>query len=107
MLYLRGREPCPRYHCTFERQVVTTTTAVLVYIGRYPVDLSWHYRYGPGETGCHPRSAGNTQLLIEYYTRVAYMADYLSEGDLERMEQFASTPKYKRDPEQLVPNEGE
>lgn len=35
------------------------------------------------------------------------MADYLSEGDLERMEQFASTPKYKRDPEQLVPKEGE
>lgn len=35
------------------------------------------------------------------------MADYLSESDLKRMEKFAATPKYEREPELLVPDDGE
>jgi len=35
------------------------------------------------------------------------MADYLSESELKRMERFAATPKYRRDPDQLVPSDSE
>ena len=35
------------------------------------------------------------------------MTDYLSEGDLKRMKEFAATPKYKRDPDLLVPQDAE
>jgi hypothetical protein len=35
------------------------------------------------------------------------MAKHLSEDDLERMEQFAATPKYKREPELLIPTDAE
>lgn len=54
-----------------------------------------------------PGEVGNTQLLNIERRSVAYMAEYLSEDDLERMEQFAATPKYERDPELLVPTDGE
>ncbi len=35
------------------------------------------------------------------------MTEFLSERDLDRIAEFASTPKYKRDPEQLLPDEDE
>lgn len=35
------------------------------------------------------------------------MSGGLSERDWERIEAFAHTPKYKRDPEMLMPGEGE
>jgi hypothetical protein len=35
------------------------------------------------------------------------MPDFLSDGDLERMEEFATTPKYKRNPDLLVPSDSE
>jgi len=35
------------------------------------------------------------------------MADYLSESELKRMEKFAATPKYKREPELLEPTESD
>jgi hypothetical protein len=35
------------------------------------------------------------------------MPEYLSEQDLDRIAEFASTPKYKRNPDLLVPNEDE
>lgn len=31
------------------------------------------------------------------------MSEYLSENELERMREFAETPAYERDPEQLLP----
>lgn len=31
------------------------------------------------------------------------MAEWLSEGDRERIRQFAETPMYERDPDMLVP----
>jgi hypothetical protein len=33
------------------------------------------------------------------------MAQHLSDEDMSRIESFAATPAYKRDPEQLVPEE--
>lgn len=50
---------------------------------------------------------GKSLLLNSRCPVVDYMADYLSESDLKRMAEFASTPKYKRDPELLVPSERE
>lgn len=35
------------------------------------------------------------------------MAGHLSDSEMERIVEFASTPKYERSPEQLVPEEGE
>lgn len=32
------------------------------------------------------------------------MVEFLSEQELERISEFASTPKYERDPEQLLPD---
>lgn len=34
-----------------------------------------------------------------------YMAEFLSDRDLDRIAEFASTPAYERDPELLVPEE--
>jgi hypothetical protein len=34
-----------------------------------------------------------------------YMPEHLSESELKRIEQFAKTPAYEREPEQLLPNE--
>jgi hypothetical protein len=31
------------------------------------------------------------------------MAEHLSDSDLERIEAFANTPAYERDPDQLLP----
>ena len=50
---------------------------------------------------------GNTQLLNSQHHCITDMADYLSESDLKRMKQFASTPKYERDPDQLVPQDAD
>lgn len=33
------------------------------------------------------------------------MDGYLTESDKRRLAKFASTPKYKRDPEMLLPND--
>lgn len=33
------------------------------------------------------------------------MGDHLSDNELERISEFANTPKYKRSPEQLLPGE--
>lgn len=33
------------------------------------------------------------------------MTEFLSESDLDRIAEFASTPEYDRDPELLVPDE--
>lgn len=35
------------------------------------------------------------------------MAQYLTQSDLARIEEFANTPKHARDPEMLVPREDE
>lgn len=35
------------------------------------------------------------------------MTEFLSERDLERIAEFASTPEYEREPEQLIPSEDE
>jgi hypothetical protein len=35
------------------------------------------------------------------------MVEFLSEQDLDRIAEFASTPKYEREPELLVPDEEE
>lgn len=35
------------------------------------------------------------------------MTEFLSEGDLDRIAEFASVPAYERDPELLVPEKGE
>jgi hypothetical protein len=35
------------------------------------------------------------------------MASHLSAGDLERIEEFAETPMYEREPEMLLPDEPE
>lgn len=35
------------------------------------------------------------------------MTEFLSDRDLDRIAEFASTPKYERDPEQLIPKEDE
>ncbi len=35
------------------------------------------------------------------------MTGHLSDEDLHRMKEFAKTPKYKRKPEHLVPEEGD
>lgn len=36
---------------------------------------------------------------------MGYMPEFLSERDLDRIAEFASTPEYERNPEQLVPEE--
>lgn len=33
------------------------------------------------------------------------MADYLSQSDLDRLSKFANTPKYRRSPDQLLPDD--
>jgi hypothetical protein len=33
------------------------------------------------------------------------MTEFLSDRDLDRIAEFASTPKYEREPEQLMPSE--
>lgn len=35
------------------------------------------------------------------------MAEFLSDKDLDRIAEFNATPRYKRDPEQLVPDSDE
>lgn len=35
------------------------------------------------------------------------MVEFLSEQELERISEFASTPKYEREPEQLLPETDE
>jgi len=61
----------------------------------------------PGSLGPFSGCVGKSLLLNSPCPVVDYMADYLSESDLKRMAEFASTPKYKRDPELLVPTERE
>jgi hypothetical protein len=34
------------------------------------------------------------------------MADRLSESDLDRIAEFTNTPRYKRSPDQLIPDGG-
>ena len=34
------------------------------------------------------------------------MPEHLSDSELERMKEFAETPAYKREPEQLLPRSG-
>jgi hypothetical protein len=34
------------------------------------------------------------------------MPEHLSDREMERMKEFAQTPAYKRDPEQLLPQSG-
>lgn len=33
------------------------------------------------------------------------MSEHLSERDMERIEEFANTPMYEREPEMLLPND--
>lgn len=35
------------------------------------------------------------------------MPDFLSDSDLKRMEKFAATPKYERDPDLLLPGDSD
>lgn len=35
------------------------------------------------------------------------MAEWLSESDRERIEEFAATPKYERDPDMLAPDDSD
>lgn len=62
------------------------------------------------ETRHFPR-IGEKRVSRNYLTVttpvIGNMPDYLSDSELERMEEFASTPKYKRKPDLLIPSDGE
>ena len=43
------------------------------------------------------------KLLREFRHRSYMMPEHISEKELQRMQEFAKTPVYKRNPEQLLP----
>lgn len=47
------------------------------------------------------------QLTIVPWCLVLCMAEHLSEKDLDRIAEFNATPRYEREPDQLVPDADE
>lgn len=66
-----------------------------------PWDGSTIYHHDPRVRG--PRSTERITFSLVVHRRG--MAEFLSQDDLDRIDAFVNTPKYRRSPDQLVPED--
>ena len=49
-------------------------------------------------------NSSGESLLIGYTSLIVVMSQHITETEMERIVEFAKTPAFRRDPEQLVPD---